>query len=262
MSQNPAVREELRAVLGDLLRARHIAQPLASCDAGEDSELAIARMRERGFTVLGVHDQGKIVGAVHREDLQPGLCGPQAVSLSEQHVIDGDRPLLELLCRLQQRHWLLVRCGDEINGFVSRSDLERGPVRMLLFGLISLFEMLLLHLVQQYYTETGIAQTLNESRLNQARRLHTERENRGEELHLSDCLQIADKRDLLLAAGGCSARLGFDSNKTASRFFYQVEELRDRLVHANDLIAGSSWEEVLDTTTQLADFLSRNAEAE
>ena len=133
---------------------------------------------------------------------------------------------------------------------------------MLLFGLISLFEMRLLHLVQRNLSESQIAETLNASRLQKARRLHNERKTRGEELHLVDCLQIADKRDLLLAAPHCSTSLGFDSNKKATRFFAKVEALRDRLVHANDLVAGSSWEEVLQVTLELAAFLERTGATE
>ena len=78
-------------------------------------------------------------------------------------------------------------------------------------------------------------------------------------MHLTDCLQIADKRDLLLSVPHCSTLLGFDSNNKATKFFGKVEAIRDRLVHANDLVAGSSWEEVLQVTLELAEFLERTA---
>jgi hypothetical protein len=216
-------------------------------------------MQQGGFHVLGVSMRGQVVGYVCSEKLQLGPVGRQAECLLPEQVIDGETPLLILLGGLATRHWMFVRKESEIAGFVSRSDLQRAPVRMLLFGLISLFEMLLLELVQQNYSERSIMTTLTEKRLDQALHLHAERSKRGEELHLADCLQIADKRDLLLSVEGLVQRLGFESNKSANRFFVDVEQLRDRLVHANDLIAGSSWEEVLATTTELADFLSRCA---
>lgn len=249
--------EELRTLLGGLLRTRHISQPLVCCDAADDRQVAMAQMQRHGFTALGVQDQGRVIGSVDSRHLRSGTCGEQAELLGEGDLIDGDTPLLDLFRRLSKRHWLFVRGADGINGFVSRSDLQRAPVRMLLFGLVSLFEMLLVDLVQRNYPEATIAETLNSNRLEQARRRHHERELRGEQLNLVDCLQIADKRDLLLAADGCTRRLGFSSNNAASRFFYGVEELRDRLVHANDLVGGSSWEEVLSTALQLADFLER-----
>ena len=126
---------------------------------------------------------------------------------------------------------------------------------MLLFGLISLFEMQLLDMVQRRYSEKSLAEVLKSGRVEQARRLHTERGKRGEDLHLTDCLQIADKRDLLLASEDFAERFGFESKKAAHRFFSDVEALRDRLVHAQDLIGGSNWEDVTGTAVRLAEFL-------
>lgn len=251
---------ELRKLLVELICTRHVAQPLEACEADEDGRVVLGRMQARKLTLLGVRDRGQVVGSVDCRRLRDGRCRDQMQPIAAEQLIDRDASLLELLARLSTRHWLFVQEHQEINAFVSRSDLQRAPVRMLLFGMISMFELLLLDLVQKYYTEEELSAKLNANRLRLAQRLHAERQNRGEELHLADCLQIADKRDLLLAAEGCSRRLGFDSNNAAARFFVHVEVLRDRLVHANDLIAGSSWDEVIDTTLQLADFLERRSE--
>ncbi len=261
-SKRSPIGAELRVLLGDMLRTRHVAQPLVSCDADDESQVSLAVMQSQGFSVLGVQVQGQVVGVIHRSALQNGICRNQLEPLTEEQWIDGEKPLLDLLRRLRGRHWLVVRYEEDISGFVSRSDLQRAPVRMLLFGLISLFEMLLHDLVQNAYSEETIQVALNANRLERALRLHTEREKRGEELELADCLQIADKRDLLLAVDGLALGLGFESNNAANRFFGDVERLRDRLVHANDLVAGSSWEQVLGTTLQLADFLVRCAQVE
>lgn len=128
-------------------------------------------------------------------------------------------------------------------------------VRMLLFGLLTLLEVRLLKLVERVYDDQSLGRILKPARLAAARRLLAERNKRGEQLRLVDCLQVADKRDLLLARDGFAQRFGFDSKKSAHRFFTQVEALRDRLVHAQDLVAASSWSEVADTARQLVAFL-------
>ena len=69
-----------------------------------------------------------------------------------------------------------------MDGFVSRSDLQRSPFRILLFGLISLLEMRMLHLVRKRHSETQAAEALNNSRLQKALRLHNDRKRWGEEL--------------------------------------------------------------------------------
>ncbi|WP_161604726.1 hypothetical protein [Roseiconus nitratireducens] len=255
-----SVSRELRIVLGDWLQVRHLARPLQSIDLDGDSGAIENRLRQEGFSIAGVLHHNSVVGYV---DLREKRCADgkaRVHPLTADHLIDAHAPMLHLIARLLTRHWFLVRRGDLPSGFVSRSDLQRPPFRMLLFGLISLFEMQLLELVQQRYGDTEIGSVLNVNRLEKARRLHQDRSNRGEELHLADCLQIADKRDLLLACVDGAAWLGFESNKKAYRFFQRVEALRDRLVHANDLIAGSDWQELLDTTIELSDFLLRESE--
>ena len=242
-------------LLGDWLRTRHLTQPLESID--KDQATPRLKFSGRTLSVLGVSHCGEMIGSIQVEALGDNDWQGQICPLSDDQVIEGEASLLALITRLAKRHWLFVRQVGRIDGFVSRSDLQRPPFRMLLFGLISLFEMRLLHLVQRHYSETKIEEVLNASRLQKARRLHNDRKTRGEELHLTDCLQIADKRDLLLAVPDCATLLGFDSNNKATRFFGKVEALRDRLVHANDLVAGSSWEEVLQVTLELAEFLER-----
>lgn len=246
---------ELRALLEDWLRTHHLAQPLESIELGDDPPPESPR---HALSVVGVTDHGKLIGSVRVAALPAEDWRKQVQPLTDQQVISGDAPLLVLLARLIERRWLFVRQDDQIDGFVSRSDLHHAPFRMLLFGLISLFEMRLLYLVRQRYTTTTMASVLSVNRLDKAKRLHQDRRRRGEELDLADCLQIADKRDLLLALPDCLPLLGFRSQKKACHFFGRVESLRDRLVHANDLIGGSNWEEVLATTIELADFLSRN----
>jgi hypothetical protein len=251
----PDFSSELHALLGDWLRTRHLTQPLESID--KDQDVPALKFPARSLSVLGVSHRGEVIGSIKVDALSDNDWQSQLRPLSDDQVIDGDASLLALITRLARRHWLFVRQAGRIDGFVSRSDLQRPPFRMLLFGLISLFEMRLLHLVQRHYSEAQVAEVLNASRLQKARRLHNDRKMRGEELHLTDCLQIADKRDLLLAVPHCSTSLGFDSNNKATMFFGKVEAIRDRLVHANDLVAGSSWEEVLQVTLELAEFLER-----
>ncbi len=254
-SAAPDFSSELHALLGDWLRTRHLTQPLESID--KDQATPPLKFPARTLSVLGVSRRGEVIGSIQVEALSDNDWQRRFRPLSDDQVIDGDASLLALITRLARRHWLFVRQAGRIDGFVSRSDLQRPPFRMLLFGLISLFEMRLLHFVQRHYSEAQVGEVLNASRLQKACCLHNERKTRGEELHLTDCLQIADKRDLLLAVPHCATSLGFDSNNKATKFFGKVETLRDRLVHANDLVAGSSWEEVLQVTLELAEFLER-----
>jgi hypothetical protein len=246
--------EDLRRLLDNLLLTRQVSNHLETCDAAQDGLETLERMHHLDYEVLGVVRAGELIGTVQRDQLGRGDCGRQCQAVSHEMMVDADASLLELLRCLNRRRWMLVRSSQGSMGIVSRRDLQRPAVRMLLFGLVSLFEMQLRDMVNRCYTEAAIAVTLKPGRLSFTQRLLAERHKRGEELTLADCLQIADKRDLLLAARGFTVFFGFATKKAAHRFFTQVEALRDRLVHAQDLVAGSSWDAVTATALQLARF--------
>lgn len=200
----PDFSSELHALLGDWLRARHLTQPLESID--KDQDASPLKLPARTLSVLGVSHRGEVIGSIQVDPLSDNDWQSQFRPLADDQIIDGDASLLALITRLARRHWLFVRQAGRIDGFVSRSDLQRAPFRMLLFGLISLFEMRLLNLVQRRYSESQVAEVLNASRLQKASRLHNDRKMRGEELHLADCLEVDFPEFLLPASWPSSPR--------------------------------------------------------
>ena len=87
-----------------------------------------------------------------------------------------------------------------------------------------------------------------------SQKLYKERKARNEEIDLADCLQICDKRDLILKLVGYG-ELGFESKGKAERLFEDAENLRNRLAHSQDLVLGTSWAEVIDLAASLDRFL-------
>jgi hypothetical protein len=84
-------------------------------------------------------------------------------------------------------------------------------------------------------------------RLKRAEKLLSDRQSRGQQTDLLDCLQFCDKRDLILAHESVRASLGLGEKNLANRRLVQAEQLRDLLAHGQqDLTEGSSWEEVVE----------------
>ncbi len=143
---------------------------------------------------------------------------------------------------------------NRVDGIVTRGDLQKAPVRMLLFGLITTLEMLLLSLVKESYPNDVWQGSLKLTRLDKAKALHAQRQSRNEAIELSDCLQFCDKTSLVLDKPDAWARL-CDSRGTAARVLRSAEALRDRLAHAQDIVSGSSWPETIDLVGNIQTFL-------
>ena len=170
--------------------------------------------------------------------------------------IASDAGLPELFEILKDRGRVTVEFSDASRAVLTPADLECLPVRMWLFGLISCFERCLLEMVRRRCSEADFAQVLSNNRLQAARRLYRGRIGRHERLDLAACLQIADKRELLLAERGAARQFGFESMNQAKKFFEHVETLRDRLVHAHELVVTSAADELIAVTLQLLKFLN------
>ncbi len=250
--------EDLRELFQRAVTVRYIAGfQLVTCDADEDVEEARARMDAHGYDVLPVLTEGAVLGYVERDSLRTGPCSASEHRLGPADLVADSTPLLELLPILQHRLRVFVLQGNRVTGIASRSDLQKAPVRMLLFTLVTLLEMHLQRLVGTLYSDAEWPQYLSKPRLQLAERLRAERHERNEQIELSDCLQFCDKRDLVTRFSDSVGHLGFRSRHGLERFLNEAEELRDLLAHGQDLTAGSSWPERIRLISELQWILER-----
>ncbi len=254
----PSRYEDLRELFHRTVTARYISGfELVTCDADEGTEGARARMDHYGYDMLPVLTNGIILGYVDRMTLGQGACREWEQRLGPPDLVSDSTPILDLFPVLEHRVRVFVLQGNRVTGVVSRSDLQKAPVRMLLFTLATLLEAHLQRLVRVLYAERDWRAHLSSARVQLAERLHAERIVRSEEVELIDCLQFCDKRDLVLHAGQNVDHLGFSSRHELERFLNEAEQLRDLLAHGQDLVSGSSWPDRIRLVMELQAVLER-----
>ena len=69
-------------------------------------------------------------------------------------VISTHMPIGDLIPQLRHNHFRLVLRDHDIDGLVTQSDLVKLPVRMLVFGFISHFELLMRALIRRRHVRT------------------------------------------------------------------------------------------------------------
>jgi hypothetical protein len=193
------------------------------------------------------------------------ICAARGISLASSitqplkraSILDTEAEIPLLLDGLKDRESVAVRLADRTFVYLQRADLECLPMRLWLFGHVSCFERCLVDLVRRDYPQQDFLRVLTAERFAAAQRLFHARVGRHETLDLADCLQIADKRELLLAERAAAKRLGFASKKQAKKFFEHVETLRDRLAHAHDLVPDSDWSTFIHLSLRLVKFLQQ-----
>jgi hypothetical protein len=218
-------------------------------------------LRQRDFDTAGVRTSKEqpVVGFVRRDRLKSGTIRDHLETIPQDQIIPETLPLRSLMLKLKDSDFVFVKINNKIGGIITRADLNKPPVRVYLFGLLSLFEMHLSYWLRAAYPEDSWQKVLNSSRLRAAKKLQTERRRRKQDLDLIECLQFGDKRDLILARDNVRNDLALGSKRLARTKIKHAEDLRNLLDHSQyDLVRGTSWKELIELVQWLEAVIDRS----
>ncbi|QLE57513.1 hypothetical protein [Nostoc sp. TCL26-01] len=257
--------QDLRSLFENNITIEYVAEPLKAVPSQAEVVEVLQWMRSQDFDVVGVETGDTITGYVERSSLisiQSGKCGDYQRVFHTKELVAISTPLMKLLPILQQTPRLFVLDCNQVSGIITCGDLQKAPVRMLLFGLVTLLEMNLLRLVRLYYPQDSWQNFLKPERLEVARRLWKESQERNEATDLLDYLQFCDKRELVLHQPELLQQLELKSKRSGEKFLKSAEQLRNRLAHAQSLVSGSSWSDLISLAEGMEKLLVRCEEIE
>jgi hypothetical protein len=239
---------------------RDIAEPLVSFDEDIGAEAVRRLMEQRDFHVVGVRSKGAVHGYVRRGDLKDKVLKDHLLPFDSSSVCADTDPLIGVFRLLKTHDRAFVNVFGAVGGIVTRGDLQKAPVRMWIFGLVSLLEMHMLRLIRERHPDGSWAEHLTPGRLQKSKKLFTERERRNQAIDLSDCLQMADKGAVFLKNPDLFKILQTTSRQKAQAFFARVEDLRNRLAHSQDILSGN-WPSLADLLVEIENVLRRMEKA-
>lgn len=234
----------LRKLFEQNINVSHIAEPL-HCFKVTDPILHIKNYMDfKGYDVVGIERSGVVIGYIKKEDFKK-LPFDLIRDFGPTEIVSDSTPLIQLLYMFKDTDRLFVLEANRVTKLVTFADLQKPPIRMLLFGMISLLEMHLLRLILQFYPDGTWKKVLTENRLAEARQLYKQRKARNEEIQLADCLQLCDKKMLIVKNDALRELFSFPSKNKTEEFFTDLESLRNKLAHAQDLTMGTTWKEII-----------------
>lgn len=232
--------------------AADIAESLVSWDGLMPAEDARRKMDLLNFDVAGIRIGGGMSGWCTREDLNEGQCVDHLRSFFESSIVSAAAPLSAVITRLGGTPRVFVTAFGGIGGIITTADLQKAPVRMWLFGLVTLVEETFTRVLKDRFPGDSWHEMISGARLEVARRLHEERTRRNENLDLADCLQFGDKGLILFKDETIRLEMGFESRTRAKDVVKNLQKLRNNLAHSQDIVAGN-----LDTIVALAHSMDR-----
>lgn len=155
--------DEMFEALHAGLEVRLIATPREHLKTGRPNEFVADVVRRNTGRYTPVVDESPselIIGLFHAADRQDGCANvrirEQFRALTEDFIIGGDTPILEFIKDADTRPCRLLVSGASIVGLVSLSDLQRFPVRAVLFALVTGFEIKMMEAVRRLYKDEAV----------------------------------------------------------------------------------------------------------
>jgi putative nucleotidyltransferase with HDIG domain len=235
----------LRRLFFEGFSAMDLAEPLVSFDANAEAAGVRQFLLEKDFDLAGIRKDGLVCGYARREALTSGRCGEHLIPFcAESDLVPDAASLVEVVRSLAINRQCFVTILDQPTAIITLADLEKPPMRMFLFGLITIGEMVMTDLLRSKYSDNSWQNLLSASRLDKARGLQVERERRGQKADLIDCLQYGDKGWVLSYDREFRSALGYPSRREAREALKDMEMLRNNLAHTQAIIP-SGWQRIV-----------------
>jgi hypothetical protein len=198
-----------------------------------------------------VRVDGRVSGYAERADLAGGALGDHLRPFADDDLVADSATLQEVIESLAVNDRCFVTVLGEAAAIVTRQDLEKPPVRMFLFGLITVMELVMTRGIARHWPDEAWRAELAPGRLAKAEALRAERERRGHVVGLLDCLQFSDKGRLALRIPLVEERFAMgQSRKASDRALQELEELRNHLAHSQEIIP-AGWGRIATFTKRL-----------
>ena len=256
LMNHQVLHDRLRQLFTTGFSAMDIAEPLLWFDAEKSAVEVKGSLEIQQVKVAGILTQGQAAGFVLRTELVGESCLDCMHGFGSETTVPQSASYQEVIEALDRADRCFVIFLGKVAAVIQKKDITKPSVRMWLFGLITIAEMNISHMVERLYPDGSWQKQLSQERLAKSQALREERQRKGQDLSLMDCLYLADKARILTKEPSIREDMGFDSRKEAKKAISQLESLRNSLAHAHDIVT-YDWTAIVEMSRRLDRMLSR-----
>jgi len=254
MKQLKSNLTDLRKIF-DNIRALHICEIFQSHPLDTDSKIVKEDMEKKDFDVMGLRENGIICGYINRCDLINGPCNKYKIEFKLTDLTSDSTPIIDCISLLKEKKRIFVLQKNRVYGIITRGDLQKAPVRMLLFGLITLLEMQMQRIINNEFPNNSWKKYLKKIRIDKAENILKLRKQRSEDIGLLDCLQFCDKSNIINKIDKIKKIFEIENIKEYSKILGRIEQLRDKIAHSQDIVLETTWPNIITSIENLQNIL-------
>ncbi len=252
---------ELQNIFIDKITTKLIYEPLACCKTSDNIFEVGLILENRDFDSIGViNEEGKKVGYILKSELNGHTIENCTNPFNSEILISDSTPISDLLEILSNKEFVYVLDRNEIEGIVTRADINKPIVRIYLFGMLSLFELHLNYWITKIYHDENWKELLSTPRVENAIKIFKDRQGKNDQLTLLECLQISDKKTILIKTESFLKTYEFSKTKFKD-LLEKTESIRNELVHSqNSIISNLDWKDFTYCIESIKLFLEKSEE--
>ena len=192
-------------------------------------------MQERGFDAAPIDDPEPhrvVVAQSLRPVDQPVAL--QARPLDAALLVSSDLSLADGIMRLKRQQFYFVMQRDQLQGIVTRADLQRPAVSMITFSLILSSEAAMREIIGRDLASSWL-EKLSRAARTKVEEVYEVRLKTNTQVTKLECVMIHDLLSLLYGCREVIEQLGFTKNKY-KKWKERLRLLRDALAHGGGLL--------------------------
>jgi hypothetical protein len=156
---------------------------------------------------------------------------------TDENCLTQNSSLVDAILKLITEKVIFIKTLGGVVAYVTKNDLQKPPVRMWLFGTLTIIETFYTRAIAGFFPDDSWVDLVSASRLKKAKEIQAERIRRGAlPPSLLDCLQYGDKLGIVSRSDEMRAYYKVDGTKTYMRnLVKQTEVLRNSLAHSQPI---------------------------
>jgi hypothetical protein len=255
MKQLKSSIEDFREIFEKGIKAGCVTEPICSFDESTTAQSVKKILDENHYDLVGVRTNGIINGYACRSDLAEGQISKYFNKFDSRDILPDTISIPEVLEVLNNSNHVFISSFGMVSGIITRGDLQKMPIRMWLFSLISLIEMQMLRIIRERFPDKSWVKLISPGRKEKAEKYFIDLKNKNEEIDPVDCLQFCDKYTIISKTEDILEKLQYGKKKKEfCTLLKELEELRNNLAHAQDIIT-AKWPSIINISKIAEEFL-------
>ncbi len=242
--------------MAESIPVRFISEPLVSYGKQKSYVEAVNNMNAAQFDVAGVVDRtGNILGYIDVKGNPTGVCGDK----NHLHLLDPGRlvtdamPIAEVGAIVARKRHVFILEKNKVTSIVTRADLQKAPVRMMIFGAITVLEMHLTDVLRREWSDDTWREcdSFTPKQVKAIEDAFQQAQKRNDETDVFGCMNLYDK--CLLACASENIVENFQKNglDDLESKLVDTRKLRNVVAHGQSLVTSNrSWNAVLHTAVE------------